>query len=141
MFRVAFLSLIFAAPIMAIPPTMPPEKLTPVKEVDPWCGIYEGIGEEGVGKTYEAIVVIRKVKSVYTVQWTIGGTAFVGIGQVVDGKLCVGWAQQKGDQVLRGCTVYESVSGGLKGLWVSLPGDGAKHKEDLKLLKAIKPGG
>jgi hypothetical protein len=140
MYRIAFLSLIFVLPVLAVPPTEKREGLKTEVVADKFAGIYDGLGEESPGKTYSAVVVIRKELSVYTVQWSLGGSVILGIGQVVDGKLAVGWAQSKGDQVLRGCTVYESVQGGLKGAWVSIPGDGSRHKEDLKLLKALSPG-
>jgi hypothetical protein len=113
------------------------EPVQPVAAFD-FTGIWEVDGKQG-NERYDGIVTIRKVRAVYTVQWSIGDNTFVGIGQRTGDVLSVGWAQEQKGGVLRGVTVYQKGRDGtLEGAWVSLPGNGEKHKETLTLLKKLK---
>lgn len=114
-------------------------KVEPVQPAAAWDfpGIYEVDGKQG-NERYDGIVTIRKVRAVYTIQWSIGDNTFVGIGQRTGDVLSVGWAQVQGGNVVRGVTVYtRGKDGVIEGAWVSLPGNGEKHRETLTLLKKL----
>lgn len=124
----------------AIPPTQKEtEKIAkpPTVEWDGWCGYWEVVGDQGVGKPkYVGIVTIKRKAAVALVQWSVGGTTFMGIGRVLDGKLIVGW--HHADMV--GLTIYTKQPGEITGEYISLPGAGVVLKESLTLLKKTAPG-
>lgn len=138
MYRIVTLSLFIAVPFaLAIPPTTTEKPKAP-KAWDGWSGYWECSGGEGADGKYTGVVTISHERSVYVVQWSLGSTTFIGVGHVVDDKLCIGWAQKRGDTIARGITVYaKQADGSVKGEWSSIPGDGSKNKESLSLLKKV----
>lgn len=100
-----------------------------------WAGAYWVRGEEA-DKSYTGLATIHKIESnVYHVVIQIGPNGLVsrGVGQVVGGKLAVGWLVSEG--AVRGCTVYVCTEKGLVGTWVSWPGNGEVNSETLIPIK------
>jgi hypothetical protein len=93
------------------------------------------IGQEvGNENDYDGLVRIRRPdgEKVWQITMMTGKDCFVkGIGQEIDGKLCIGWDGGGA----RGSTVYERTDNGLKGSWVSWPGNAAVNSETLTRIK------
>jgi len=102
-----------------------------------WPGIYlvQGAEAEDAG-TYSGTATIVPLDSgIFVVNMQIGikGRAQIGVGRIIDDKLAVGWTMDN----VRGLTIYCKTAEGMKGTWVSLPGNEHVNTETLTLLKKL----
>ena len=102
-------------------------------------GYYEVSGIDISGKPYQGIAIIRRIESIYLVQWILGDLGFRGVGLREGDKLVVGYVQM--DRPFQGVYSYKINPGRLVGRWVSVPGDGTVRTEDMVLLKVLENGG
>lgn len=95
-----------------------------------WAGIYALDGIED-GEKYTGCVYIRKAKGIYiiTMCWEDMYDVASGVGQVVDGMLCIGWTNTKG--TVKGNTVYRKSENSIVGTWAVMPGSGTIVREEL----------
>lgn len=105
-------------------------------------GYYVVSGRLPSGQAYEGVGTVRRNKDVYLVHWHLGETVISGIGLLTVGGpgtkelLTVGFASATGDgRVGRGAVAFRSTAKGLRGDWVSHPGDGRVHREDWEFLR------
>ena len=140
-----------AADAVRVPPTKmpapiqgndpPKEKVDPPPVQDRWCGIYECKGVAPNDLKYDYLVIIRKNGPVYNVQWISDVDMMVGAGYLDNNRLSVGWSVPNQQvRTIRGVTVYEMSSGGLKGNYVAVPGLKREGKETLTLIKSFEKG-
>ncbi len=96
---------------------------------DDIAGEYTCFGTDArTGRMYGYEVEINKTGDVYKIQWFYEGEPlYDGVGVVMNGRLCVGYASPVG----YGAAVYKIEPGGvLNGLW-GIPGTRDKGKEKL----------
>jgi len=101
-----------------------------------FTGIFSISGIEE-GEPYKGVAYIRKVRGVFLVNvvWHDQLESISGIGQAVDGNLCIGWAHSTGKA--KGSTVYKKDGPNLYGTAVIWPG-GGRNTESLSFLKGAK---